>query len=88
MRNLRTDRRHDTTRSAPTLRPHLQLVGPNFRPDLQPVRRPRKAKEAPVPLPHQFFCASCECEITRFDADVYILTGRCGPCEEALTERL
>jgi hypothetical protein len=84
MRNTRANRRHDTRRSHPTWRPHLQLVGPDFRPGDMPARKMRKSKPQPTPLPHQFFCMTCECEITRFDAEVYLVTGRCGPCEEGL----
>jgi hypothetical protein len=32
-------------------------------------------------------CPLCEVVITRFDAGVYIATGRCGPCHEALEEK-
>jgi hypothetical protein len=82
MRHTRTQRRQDTQHSTPTRRPHLQLVGPDFHP-AEPTRRARE-KEQPTPLPHQFFCTACECEITRFDADTYHVTGRCGPCDDVL----
>jgi len=31
-------------------------------------------------------CPLCDVVITRFDASIYIATGRCGPCHEALEE--
>jgi hypothetical protein len=86
MRNARTHRHQDFRRSTPTRRPHLRLVGADFRP-LEQTRhgRPRKAEPEIVPLPHQHFCGACDCEITRFDAEVYLITGRCGPCDETLS---
>jgi len=31
-------------------------------------------------------CPLCDVVITRFDASIYIVTGHCGPCHEALEE--
>ena len=83
MRNTRTRRRQDTQRSAPAQRPHLRLVGPDFRGE-QRARPVATLKPEPEALPHQFFCVYCECEITRFDADTHWVTGSCGPCDEAM----
>ena len=58
-------------------------------PEIAPPRiaKPRRRKlVAPAHLskdaePH---CPLCDVVITRFDAGVYIATGHCGPCHEAL----
>jgi hypothetical protein len=84
MRNTKTRRRQDTQRSAPTQRPHLRVVGPDFRPGELRARPVGSRQQDSEPLPHQFFCVHCECEITRFDADIHWVTGRCAPCDEAM----
>ena len=60
-------------------------------PEIAPLRiaKPRRRKHAAPPRmsmeaePH---CPLCDVVITRFDADVYVATGRCGPCHQTLEE--
>jgi len=60
-------------------------------PEIAPLRieRPKRRKYGAPPRtsmeaePH---CPLCDVVITRFDADVYIATGHCGPCHETLEE--
>ncbi len=60
-------------------------------PEFAPLRvaKPRRRKHlapAPVSMEAEPHCPLCDMVITRFDAGVYIATGRCGPCHEALEE--
>jgi hypothetical protein len=54
-----------------------------------PVAKPRRRKHAAptqMSMEAEPRCPHCEVVITRFDAGVYVATGRCGPCHEALVE--
>jgi hypothetical protein len=60
-------------------------------PEIAPSRieRPRRRKPAAqmqMSMEAEPHCPLCDVVITRFDAGVYIATGRCGPCHEALEE--
>ena len=57
-------------------------------PHIVKPRRRKNAHAAPVQMsletePH---CPLCAFVITRFDAGIYLATGHCGPCHEALEE--
>jgi hypothetical protein len=54
------------------------------------IAKPRRRKQVAPTQPSmdaEPHCPLCEVVITRFDAGVYIATGRCGPCHEALEEK-
>ena len=59
-------------------------------PEIAPLRiakaRPRKHAAPMQSMEAEPHCPLCDVVITRFDAGVYIATGRCGPCHEALEE--
>ena len=60
-------------------------------PEIAPPRsaKPRRRNYAappPISMEPEPHCPLCEVVITRFDADVYMATGRCGPCHETLEE--
>lgn len=74
----------------PQIRFHLVREGEPV-PEIAPPRieRPRRHRHAAPTRtlmeaePH---CPLCDVVITRFDAGVFIATGHCGPCHEALEE--
>ena len=73
-----------------TIRFHLVRDGEPI-PELAPPRiaKARRRKRAAPPqmaMEAEPRCPLCEIVITRFDAGIYLVTGRCGPCHEALEE--
>lgn len=73
------------------LRFHLVREGEPL-PEIAPprIRKPRRnnrALQRAMPLEVEAHCPLCEVVITRFDADIFLSTGRCGPCHEAFDER-
>jgi hypothetical protein len=74
----------------PQIRFHLVRDGEPV-PDITPpiIVKPRRRKHAApaqTSIEAEPHCPLCEVVITRFDADMYLATGRCGPCHEALEE--
>jgi len=60
-------------------------------PEIAPPRivKPRRRKygaSARTSMEAESHCPLCDVAITRFDAGVFIATGYCGPCHEALEE--
>jgi hypothetical protein len=70
-------------------RPQLQVVGPNYVEAAPlPPRRQRKIRAA-VAVEVEVkadCCPHCGGTIGRMDFEVHARSGRCGPCDEALTE--
>jgi len=85
------------TSSAPggrqKIRFHLVREGEPV-PEIAPphIAKPRRGKHAAHAAPVQMaleaepHCPLCDFVITRFDAGIYLATGHCGPCHEALEE--
>jgi hypothetical protein len=70
------------------VRPNLQLVGPGYVEPAPLVRRGRRSKskaEAQVEALADS-CPLCGSTIGRMDFEVHARSGRCGPCDEALTD--
>jgi hypothetical protein len=72
------------------IRFHLVREGEPI-PEIAPPRsaKPRRRKHVAsthLSMEAEPHCPLCDVVITRFDAGVYIATGRCGPCHEALEE--
>ena len=82
------------TSSAPggrqKIRFHLVREGEPV-PEIAPphIVKPRRRKheaQAQMSLEAEPHCPLCDFVITRFDAGIYLATGHCGPCHEALEE--
>ena len=41
----------------------------------------------PPHIPDGETCLTCDAPIGRFDAECFLHTGRCGPCQDALKDR-
>ena len=72
------------------LRFHLVRAGEPV-PKIAPPRiaKPKRRKRAAptqISMEAEPHCPLCNVVITRFDAGIYLTTGRCGPCHEALEE--
>jgi hypothetical protein len=53
-------------------------------PHIVKPRRRRQVVRPQMSMQAEPHCPLCDVVITRFDADMYLATGRCGPCHEAL----
>ena len=69
------------------LRFHLVREGepiPEFVPPRIAKAKPRKRAAPQMSMEAEPHCPFCDFAIGRFDAGIYLVTGRCGPCHEAL----
>ena len=73
-----------------TIRFHLVREGepiPEFAPPRIANTKRRKRAVPQMSMEAEPHCPLCDVVITRFDAGIYLVTGRCGPCHEALEEK-
>ena len=81
-------RESSSTGGKQQIRFHLVREGEPV-PEIAPPRvakpkRPKHAAPTQISVEAEPHCSLCDVVITRFDAGVYFITGRCGPCHEAL----
>jgi len=73
------------------IRLHLVREGepvPEFAPPHLAKAKARKHAAPPqMGIEAEPHCPLCDVVIGRFDAEVYLVTGHCGPCHDALEEK-